>query len=188
MSWLSERWGNGPSMGGLKSSIKGTVKTIGKVAPYVAGAALIPGVGGMLGGALGGIASKIPGGGLISGGGADGKGNFGALGDLAGKVGGKLPAVGQLAGALGGKDGFGLDDLLQLGIGGMSAYEGIKGSQESDKLRREALEMAKQDHAARGQFRQMATPMLQAQRPDLSQTFAGYSNPYRKIPAVGGRS
>lgn len=183
--WAGDRWGDGPSVSGLKSSVKGTGNFVKTVAPYAAGAALLPGVGGALAGMAGGALSKIPGAGAVLGGGADGKGNFGKLGDLAGKI----PGVGKLAGSLsGGSDGFGLDDLLQLGLGGMSAYEGIKSNNEANALRRDAMEMAKGDYASRGQFRDAAVPMLQAQRPDLSSTFGGYSNVYskKKIPSVGG--
>lgn len=35
MSWLKDRWGKGPSMSGLKSSIKGTGKLAAKTAPVV---------------------------------------------------------------------------------------------------------------------------------------------------------
>jgi hypothetical protein len=239
--WAGDRWGDGPSVKGLKSSVKGTGNFVSKAAPL---ATFIPGVGplaagalgavgalaggknigqaalsglggfagakgidklaGMVGGAVGSAATGIPSaatqagqagaaamgvpgagaasaasggglksvgkslvGGLLSGGGADGKGHFGAVGDF-----------------LGGK---GATDLLGLGLGGMSAYEGIKSANEANALRREAMEMAKQDYATRQQFRDAAVPMLNAQRPDLSATFAGYTNPYvKKLPSVGG--
>lgn len=174
--WVKDRWGRGPSMNGLKSSVKGTIRTVGKVAPYAAGAALIPGVGGMLGGALGGIASKIPGAGAVLGGGADGKGNFGRLGDVLGKA---APALRAVGGKGQGGDGFGLDDALSLGLGAWSGIEGIQAQQRQDELLKRAMAGAEGDYASRAPLRDAGMQrLLHAERPDLSAMADDPGNPY----------
>lgn len=72
--WVGDRWGDGPSMKGLQSSVKGTAKFAGKVAVPALLAAGTFGLGPAAGllGKLGGLAGKIPGaakaGGLLKGG------------------------------------------------------------------------------------------------------------------------
>lgn len=175
--WLSDRWGNGPSMGGLKSSIKGTARTVGKVAPVVAGAALIPGVGGLLGGALGGVAGKIPGlSGLLSGGGADGKGNLGMLGDLAGKA-GKIPGVGSL---------LSNPDALLAGAG---LFMGAKDDARARGLEQRGLDYATRAYDEKQPLRALAlSQLMQEQAPDLSGVLPpDRGSPYamgRKVPGI----
>lgn len=185
--WTSDRWGKGPSVSGLKSSVKGTAKFAGKVAPYALGALAIPGVGGALGGALGMGGAAAGAAGAAGAGGAAGAAGIGA----------------GIMGALKGADGkFGMDDigrgiksvgglggLAQGAIGGLSAYEGYKGNQEADKLARESLEMAKGAYADRAPLRDMGLAKLTgASAPDLSRLFASNAgNPYYtpSIPSVG---
>lgn len=121
MSWLSDRWGNGPSIKGLESSVKGTAHTVGDVASspiaqaIAAGLLTATGVGapaaaailagsGALGGALkpGGNAGSALGG-AASGALAGGAGALAgkALGGL-GSAASNIPGVQGIEQALGG--------------------------------------------------------------------------------------
>lgn len=179
MSWLSERWGNGPSMSGLKSSIKGTAKTVAKIAPYAAGAALIPGVGGALGGAIGGALGRVPGlSGLLSGGGSDGKGSLGVIGDLAGKA-KSIPGLGSI---------LSNPDALAAGAG---LFMGAKDDARARGLEERGIEYATDAYDEREPLRAMAlSGLLKDQAPDLSARFPqDAGNPYamkRKVPGVSG--
>lgn len=175
-NWLGDRWGKGPSMKGLKSSVKGTGNFIAKTAPYAAGALLIPGVGSAIGGALG------MGGGAAAGAGAAGAAGAGATAAKAGGLLGGLRSVGGLI-----KDNAG--DLIKTGIGVGSAIQGYQKGQQADDLQREALDMAREAYADRAPLREMGLAgMTGAQRPDLSGIFGDAGNPYSRsghIPSVG---
>lgn len=141
MSWLSDRWGKGPSIKGLESSIKGTGHTIGEVAdnPWtkaaLAAALTATGVGapaaaallaseGALGGALkpgGNFGSTLGGaasGAIAGGGGALAGKALGALGSAAGDI----PGVSGIESAAGGLNG-----ALQK-IPGVTGLESVLGS------------------------------------------------------------
>lgn len=165
-------------------------------------------LGGAVGGKIAGDSDKhalMAGAAGAAGGYGVGKGFAGGLGGfdgmakagggLMGKVGSGVKAVGKAAlGGMGGGGegqgggGFGMDDLIPLLLGGGAAWQGVTANNEANALRERAMGMAEQDYAGRGQFRTAAAPMLlNQQRPDLSATFGGYTNPYtKKLPAVGG--
>lgn len=134
MGWLQDRWGRGPSLNGLKSSVKGTGHTIGKVADNkwvqgaTAAALAATGVGAPAAAAI--MAGMAGGGALLKKGGNIGDGLMGAakgaaMGYGAGKAGqllhggigvagsGGTSATG--AGASGG--GAGILDAVRSGIG-----------------------------------------------------------------------
>lgn len=174
--WAGDRWGKGPSMSGLKSSVKGTAKFVTNPAVMGVGGALLSGglslpalAAGGLGAAKAGIKGAILGG--------DGKLGMDDLGR-------GLKSVGGWA-----KNN---PDLI---LGGLSAYEGINAQNDANKYRDRALGLMEQEAAARGQFRDMGMQRLgNVQRPDLGGIFAGSGNPYTQAqrpqggppPAAGG--
>ena len=100
-------------------------------------------------------------------------------------VGGALSGIGKAASKVPGASGIGNTiksvgkyalDNADLLLGGLSAYEGYNKSKDADKM----LDRALND------------PSLRPERPDLSATFGGYSNPYSggqaAIPSVGRRN
>lgn len=101
MSWLSDRWGKGPSVKGLKSSIKGTGHFVGKVAsnPFAQIA-----LGALTGGIAAPLLAGVAGGALKKGGGLKGAVKGGASAGLSAAGGplgvlGKLPGVGKVGSA-----------------------------------------------------------------------------------------
>ena len=131
MSWLSDRWGNGPSIKGLESSVKGTAHTVGDVlsnpvTQAIAGGLLTAtGVGAPLGaailagsGALGGALK--PGGNLGS---ALGGAATGALAGGAGALAGKA-----LSGGLSGVPGVqGIENFFGDANGALTKIPGVQG-------------------------------------------------------------
>lgn len=102
---------------------------------------------GKLGQTVGGLAKgglslgKV--GGLVTGGGADGQGNFGALGDAAGKLGGGL-GLGSLGGG---------GNLVDMGLGGLAAANAAHLQGQSDQYAHNALDTANQSYDARAPLR-----------------------------------
>lgn len=196
-NWVSDRIGNGPSVSGLKSSIRGTGNLAAKAAPFVSFVNPVLGAALAAGGSLAG--GKNIGESLVAG--AKSYGGSKLLGAIpgAGKLASKIPGVDKIPGlpapisfdaagavvpqasrSLGSSvmDGlksvgsFALDnpDLIAGGIAGVS---GFKAGQQSDDLRNQAI-------------------AAMSDRPDLSSVFAGggAGNPYSKYaqkPKAAGR-
>ena len=110
-------------------------------------------------------------------------GAAGALG--AGALGGAASGAAGAAGAAGGAGGFlgglgGLSGVVDLGLGGLSAYQGYKAQQKADKLQGQALDLAKARDAELAPMRQAAIQkLMSAQRPDLSSDFVS-ANPFAR--------
>lgn len=156
MSWLSK---------GLHSLEKNVTRPVGKALKKVAPIALplagtlIPGVGNLVGGAIGAGLSKVGLGGLASGG-----------------VGGALKSVGS----------FALDhpDLI---LGGLSAAEGMDASRKADRFQGKALASAEQLYNDAAPLRRAGMAGLLAKGPDYSSVFPGYpSGQAQPFPRVGG--
>ena len=82
---------------------------------------------------------------------------------------------GTIGNAIGGVQG-----AMDLGLGGLSAYQGYKAQQKADKLQGQALDLAKARDAELAPMRQAAIQKLMAaQRPDLSSDFAS-ANPFAR--------
>ncbi len=137
MSWLSDRWGSGPSVKGLVSSVKGTGHTIGDIAsnPWVQGltdaALMATGVGAPAAAAL--MAAEKGGGALLKPGGNIGQGLIGgAEGALAGG-GGALAgkALGSLGSAASNIPGVGGIEQGAQSIGGLlGKIPGVQGIEQ----------------------------------------------------------
>lgn len=83
--------------------------------------------------------------------------------------------LGTIGNAIGGVQG-----AMDLGLGGLSAYQGYKAQQKADKLQGQALDLAKARDAELAPMRQAAIQKLMAaQRPDLSSDFAS-ANPFAR--------
>jgi hypothetical protein len=132
---------------------------------------------------------------LFSGGGADGQGNLGALGDLAGKLGGGASSVlGGVSSALGGGGGGGggsdlIDKLLLAG----TVASGVADKQRAQGFQDKAASYATGNYDANAPLRDQARSLLQDRStPDLSNIFANSENPYdrarRGSPALGTRA
>lgn len=271
--WAGDRWGNGPSMSGLKSSVKGTGNLVGKIADNKlvqgvtaaalaasgvgapAAAAIMGGIGASggalkkggglrsaIGGAASGVASaatgaalaKVPGvssvlsrvpgvggGSLVSadilksaaaagnavnglnfgsivgnagkgagmgikdfflGGGADGQGNFGILGDIGGRV-KKVPGLSEIGGSL-----WKNKDALLAGAG---LFMDAKDDARARGLEERGLNYATGAYDEKAKLRALALSQLMGpdQAPDLSGRLGGVDagNPYavrRKVPGV----
>lgn len=187
--WAGDRWGRGPSMKGLKSSIKGTAKFAGKVAPYALGAAslgVIPGIG-----ALGGLASKIPGVGKVTGVlkgiglGGDPLSSIGEAQNFVSGIGqaasggGKLRAIGGFLKNHGG-------DILD----GLETAGNIYGNYQDQSRRDDYMRMAKDEFARRAPLRNAGMQaLLDDSTPDTSAIFNDPMDPagrYRRVQ-VGSR-
>lgn len=113
---------------------------------------------------------------------------------------GPLPTGGPTGDPGGGVLGFlknNWQTIAQILGGAATAYasyeafkEGQKNSANSDALMHEGIDMAKQDYAGRGQYRDAAQQhLLNPQRPNLGGLFADAGDPYKRqsrVPSVGG--
>lgn len=120
--------------------------------------------------------------GIFSGGGADGQGSLGTIGDLAGKLGG-----GASAGSGLGSTSL-LDDLL---MGGTIA-SGVADKQRAQGFQDKAASYATGDYDKNAPLRDQARTLVQDRStPDLSSIFANSENPYdrarRGAPQLGTR-
>jgi hypothetical protein len=124
---------------------------------------MIPGVGG----ALGGLLSRIPGagavggalGGLVSGGGSDGQGNFGMLGDLGGRAGGLLGMGGSGGGS----------NLLGMGLAGMQVANAAEAGRKADKFANYGFDTINQNWLANAPLRDQGREgLLNPSQPNMS--------------------
>jgi hypothetical protein len=113
---------------------------------------------------------------LLHGGGSDGKGNMGLLGDLGGKFSG---AVGSVTG------GGGMDKILTAAA---VAQQALDAKRQRD-LQNEGLGFAKDAYSSRAPLRQRGLQLAQDEGvQDLSSIFANPANPYTRAavhPSVG---
>lgn len=178
---------------GVGLALPGVGSALGAVAGKAAGAVAskIPGLGSAAS-KIGGVVKGLPLGGLVKGGGSDGKGQFGFLGDLGGMAKGFLPGGGGLPGMGGGFGGGanGLSTALQqVNIANLN--------NRANSLQDRAVSAATDPYNAKAGIRGMALSGLatpNAQRPNLSGVFAGSPNPYLKakqiprgLPLPGGK-
>lgn len=97
----------------------------------------------------------------------------------------------QVPGAGGGGGGFldslgGVQGAMDLGLGGLSAYQGYQAQKKGEKLSNEALALQRARDAELTPMRQAGIQrLMSAQRPDLSSDFAS-SNPFaRPLKRIG---
>jgi hypothetical protein len=164
---------------GLFGSIGKALKKIAPIGLGVVGNAILPGIGGVAGGALGGaIAGKGTSAGLLGGAAA------GGLGGLAANAasGGKGFSLGGLA-----KSGLaGLKNdpakIAQLGLAGLSTVQGAKKQGQADEVTKKLLAQLDAQAAAQGEARKMALARLgqpMPTAPNLARLTAS-SNPFAR--------
>lgn len=174
------------------SSIGNVLKKAAPVLGAVAGNALLPGIGGVIGGGLGGLVSGGPGGAALGAGGAAlantlSPGAGFSLGGL--KEGGnilKTNGAGGLASLLTNGGGSSLATLAPLALAGGSIYSGAKQQQQQSELNNKILGMLQQDQDAKTQTRNQLLARLQnpaPTAPNLAPLFAGNQNPFARRTA-----
>ena len=149
---------------------------------------VVKGIGGQI--AKGGIGS------IFSGGGADGKGNLGAIGDLAGKIGGGglggVLGLDGLGGSIGdflgnGRGGLDLGKIGLLGLGGLQMKNAADLQKQSTGYATDALKGVQENYNSRAPLRAAGQGgMLNPQIMDLSHLL-DHSGPYAKgiLPGLG---
>jgi hypothetical protein len=155
------------------------LKSVSKVALPLVGNALLPGVGGYLGGALAGaVGSGKPSLGNIA---------TGAVtGGLVGGAGNALKAGGLKSVGSGALD-FAKNNP-ELILGGLSAIQGSKQQAKANELQKQALALAQQPwNETAGLRAQSLESLLHPQKVDLSSVYTNTSNPFaRPMRSVGG--
>jgi len=155
------------------------------------GEALKGGLSGAAAGSAGQLLKGLPGaiskggiGSIFSGGGADQRGNFGLLGDVAGKLGG----VAGLGSFLGGSGGGGLADIAKLGALGLSVADLMNAQtlgKKSTDLANQALATANANWTAGDPLRTAGRAgVLNPKIMDLSSLLSS-SGPYAPNLALG---
>jgi len=149
------------------------LKSVSKVALPVIGNALLPGAGGVIGGALAGAVGngkpslKSVGTGALLGGLTSGVAGGAAK---AGGAGNLLKSVGGWA-----------KDNPELLLGGISAIQGAQQQSKANKLQQQALDLAAQPWQETSALRAQALKsLMEPQQTDLSNIYSGSSNPFMR--------